>query len=158
MRSFGAYGSLYMPEGCLHVIFMTRSKIYMGLKCLMKWLAESQSILSQRLRNGKIGHWRPFIRFFMDTIQYKILEDNHVLNRAAYVDRGVEDVLMFCVDGLTDLKEAIGAAFPKAGVQRCIIHQLRNSFKYVSYKDIRPSPKTSRKFIQLQAKMPPWKD
>lgn len=52
-------------------------------------------------------------------------------------NRGVEDVLMFCVDGLTGLKDAITAAFPKAEVQRCIIHQLRNSFKYVSYKDLK---------------------
>jgi transposase-like protein len=52
-------------------------------------------------------------------------------------NRGVEDVLLFSVDGLTGLKEAIEAAFPKAEIQRCIIHQLRNSFKYVSYKDLK---------------------
>ena len=52
-------------------------------------------------------------------------------------NRGVEDVLIFCVDGLTVIKEAINAAYPKVEVQRCIIHQLRNSFKYVSYKDIK---------------------
>jgi transposase-like protein len=51
--------------------------------------------------------------------------------------RGVQDVLLFCVDGLTGLKEAINAAYPKAEIQRCIIHQLRNSFKYVSYKDLK---------------------
>lgn len=50
-------------------------------------------------------------------------------------NRGLEDVLIFSVDGLTGLKEAINAAYPKAEIQRCIIHQLRNSFKYVSYKD-----------------------
>ena len=50
-------------------------------------------------------------------------------------NRGVEDVLLFCVDGLTGLKEAINAAYPNSDIQRCIIHQLRNSFKYVSYKD-----------------------
>lgn len=52
-------------------------------------------------------------------------------------NRGVHDVLLFCVDGLTGLKEAINAAYPNAEIQRCIIHQLRNSFKYVSYKDIK---------------------
>lgn len=52
-------------------------------------------------------------------------------------NRGVQDVLLFSVDGLTGLKEAINAAYPKAEVQRCIIHQLRNSFKYVSYKDLK---------------------
>jgi putative transposase len=111
----------------------------------------------------------PFV--FMDAIFYKVREDGHILNRAAYVvlgvtvdgkkdilgiwigenesskfwlgvmndlkNRGVKDVLLFCVDGLTGLKDAIYAAYPKAEVQRCIIHQLRNSFKYVSYKDIK---------------------
>lgn len=52
-------------------------------------------------------------------------------------NRGVEDVLIFSVDGLTGLKEAIEAAYPKAEIQRCIIHQLRNAFKFVSYKDLR---------------------
>lgn len=37
--------------------------------------------------------------------------------------RGVEEVLLFCVDGLTGLKEAIEAVFPKSDIQRCIIHQ-----------------------------------
>jgi len=52
-------------------------------------------------------------------------------------NRGVVDVLMFCVDGLAGIKEAIEAAFPKSEIQRCIIHQLRNSFKYISYKDLK---------------------
>lgn len=52
-------------------------------------------------------------------------------------NRGVQDVLFFCVDGLTGFKEAINAVYPKAEVQRCIIHMLRNSFKYVSYKDLK---------------------
>lgn len=52
-------------------------------------------------------------------------------------NRGVEDILIFSVDGLTGLSDAIQAAYPKAEVQRCIIHQLRNSFKYVSYKDVK---------------------
>ncbi len=52
-------------------------------------------------------------------------------------NRGLEDVLIFSIDGLTGLKEAIFAAYPNAEIQRCIIHQLRNSFKYVSYKDLR---------------------
>ncbi len=49
--------------------------------------------------------------------------------------RGVEDVLIACVDGLTGFPEAITAAFPKAEVQHCIIHQIRNSIKYVASKD-----------------------
>jgi len=52
-------------------------------------------------------------------------------------NRGLKDVLIFSVDGLNGLKEAILAAYPKAEIQRCIIHQLRNSFRYVSYKDLK---------------------
>lgn len=52
-------------------------------------------------------------------------------------NRGVQDVLFFCVDGLAGFKEAINAVYPNAEVQRCIIHMLRNSFKYVSYKDLK---------------------
>ena len=50
-------------------------------------------------------------------------------------NRGVKDVLIICADGLTGIKEAIGAAFPKAEYQRCIVHQVRNTLKYVPDKD-----------------------
>lgn len=50
-------------------------------------------------------------------------------------NRGVEDVFIACVDGLTGFPDAINTAFPKAQVQLCIVHQVRNSLKYVSYKD-----------------------
>jgi len=49
--------------------------------------------------------------------------------------RGVADVLFFCVDGLTGFPEAIEATFPHATVQTCLVHQVRNSLKFVSYKD-----------------------
>ena len=51
--------------------------------------------------------------------------------------RGILDVYLFCVDGLKGFKEAINAVYPKAQIQRCIIHQIRSSTKYVSYKDIK---------------------
>lgn len=50
-------------------------------------------------------------------------------------NRGLLNVLVFCVDGLTGFKEAIGSVYPFAKIQRCIIHQLRASMKYVPYKD-----------------------
>lgn len=52
--------------------------------------------------------------------------------------RGVLDVYLFCVDGLKGFVEAIGAVYPKSQVQHCIIHQIRSSTRYVSYKDIKP--------------------
>lgn len=50
-------------------------------------------------------------------------------------NRGVQDIFIACVDGLKGLPEAINSVFPDAEVQLCIIHMIRNSFKYVSYKD-----------------------
>ena len=50
-------------------------------------------------------------------------------------NRGVKDILILCADGLTGIKEAIAAAFPKTEYQRCIVHQVRNTLKYVPYKD-----------------------
>jgi len=52
--------------------------------------------------------------------------------------RGVQDVLIACVDGLTGFPEAIEAVFPAAWVQTCIVHQIRASMRYVNYKDRRP--------------------
>lgn len=49
--------------------------------------------------------------------------------------RGVQDILIACMDGLTGFKEAMLAVFPKTQIQRCIIHQIRNSLKYISWKD-----------------------
>jgi transposase-like protein len=49
--------------------------------------------------------------------------------------RGVKDILIACMDGLTGFKEAIQAVFPKTEIQRCVIHQIRNSLKYISWKD-----------------------
>jgi putative transposase len=49
--------------------------------------------------------------------------------------RGVEDVLVACVDGLAGFPEAIEAVFPQAWVQTCIVHQIRNSMRFVAYQD-----------------------
>jgi len=108
---------------------------------------------------------------FMDAAVFKVRENGHIVNKAAYVaiginldgrkdvlgiwigenesskywlnilnelrNRGVKDILIASVDGLTGFTEAINAAFPQTEVQRCIIHQIRNSTKYVSYKDLK---------------------
>jgi len=52
--------------------------------------------------------------------------------------RGVKDILIACMDGLTGFKEAIQAVFPDVQIQRCVIHQIRNSLKYVTWKDRKP--------------------
>ena len=50
-------------------------------------------------------------------------------------NRGVEDIFIACVDGLNGFREAIHSVFPQVEIQRCIIHQVRNSLKYVVWKD-----------------------
>ena len=49
--------------------------------------------------------------------------------------RGVKDILIACMDGLTGFSDAVHAVFPQTVIQRCIVHQIRNSLKYVVYKD-----------------------
>ncbi len=108
---------------------------------------------------------------YMDAIHFKVRQDGHIVNKAAYVvvgidlnghkdvlgiwigenesskfwlsvlnelrNRGVEDILMISVDNLRGFSEAIRACFPKTEIQKCIIHQIRNSTKFVSYKDLK---------------------
>lgn len=52
-------------------------------------------------------------------------------------NRGVEDILIASIDGLSGFVEAINVAYTQTEVQRCIVHQIRNSTKYVSYKDLK---------------------
>lgn len=50
-------------------------------------------------------------------------------------NRGIKDILIASIDGLSGFEEAIKAAFPKTEIQRCIVHQIRNSTRFVNYKD-----------------------
>jgi putative transposase len=59
--------------------------------------------------------------------------------------RGVQDVLVCCVDGLTGFTDAIEAVFPQTWVQTCIVHQVRSSLRFVPYKDRRPVAADLRK-------------
>ena len=52
-------------------------------------------------------------------------------------NRGVQNIYVACVDGLKGFPEAINSIFPKTTVQLCIVHMIRNSIKYVSYKDLK---------------------
>ncbi len=58
-------------------------------------------------------------------------------------NRGVKDILIICADGLSGIKEAIAAAYPKTEYQRCIVHQVRNTLKYV------PDKKTVRLLLLI---------
>lgn len=73
-------------------------------------------------------------------------------------NRGVKDVLFFCVDGLPGFKEAIESVYPNSQVQRCIIHMLRNSFKYVSYKDLKPFASDFKAVYKASNEEVAWKE
>lgn len=106
---------------------------------------------------------------FLDAIHFKVKQEGHIVNKAAYMvvgvdldgckdvlgmwigehetskfwltvlnelkNRGVEDILICCVDNLNGFSEAISACYPQAEIQKCVVHQIRNSIRYVSYKD-----------------------
>ena len=79
---------------------------------------------------------------FLDAIHYHVRSEGQIIKKAVYIAIGVnldgrKDVLIACTDNLTGFSQAIEAVFPKTDIQNCIIHQLRNSSKYVSYKDIK---------------------
>ena len=63
-------------------------------------------------------------------------------------NRGVEDIMIVSVDGLTGFGEAIGEVFPKAEIQRCIVHQIRYTAKFVNYKDLKPFVKDLKAIYQ----------
>ena len=78
---------------------------------------------------------------YIDAIHYSVRDNGIIRKMAAYVilnslkNRGVKDILIISADGLTGIREAIQTAFPKIEYQRCIVHQVRNTLKYVSDKN-----------------------
>ncbi len=63
-------------------------------------------------------------------------------------NRGVRDIMIICADGLSGIREAIQTAFPQTEYQRCIVHQVRNTLKYVSDKDRKPFAADLKKIYQ----------
>lgn len=63
-------------------------------------------------------------------------------------NRGTEDIFIISVDGLTGFVDAINAVYPKAEIQRCIVHQIRYTTKFVSYKDIKAFMKDLKAIYQ----------
>ncbi|MFM1515795.1 transposase, partial [Helcococcus ovis] len=65
-------------------------------------------------------------------------------------DRGLEDILIISSDNLPGISQAIEAVFPKTEIQKCIIHQIRNSTKFVSYKDLKDLMKDLKMVYQAK--------
>ncbi len=66
--------------------------------------------------------------------------------------RGVEDVFIACVDGLKGFKEAIQSVLPQAAVQRCLVHQIRNSLKYGTWEDRKAVAKDLKKIYRASTR------
>ncbi len=63
-------------------------------------------------------------------------------------NRGVKDILIACVEGLKGFPDAINTAFPDTQIQLCIVHMVRNSMKYVPWKDYKPVTADLKKIYQ----------
>lgn len=104
---------------------------------------------------------------FMDAIHYHVRSEGRIVKCAVYIalginmngkkdvlgmyigenesakfwisikNQGVEDILIACLDGLSGFPQAIGTVYPRTEIRQCIIHQIRNSTRFVSYKDIK---------------------
>lgn len=72
--------------------------------------------------------------------------------------RGMQDVLITCVDGLTGFVDAITTVFPQTDVQRCIIHQIRSSTKYVTTKDMKPFVSDLKKVYKAANQDEAWEN
>ena len=82
--------------------------------------------------------------------------------------RGVKDILILCSDNLTGIKDAINTAYPNTVQQRCIVHMIRNSVRYVNYKDLKEFTKDLKQiytssnekkgYDKLQEIKNKWKD
>lgn len=75
--------------------------------------------------------------------------------------RGIKDILVMCSDNLTGIKDAINTGFPNTIQQRCIVHMIRNSVKYVNYKDLKQiytSQNKKKAYEKLQEIKSKWKD
>lgn len=66
--------------------------------------------------------------------------------------RGVTDIIIACIDNLKGFAEAIESVFPKTEVQLCVVHQIRNSTKYVAYKDLKPVMKSLKEIYEAPGK------
>jgi transposase-like protein len=67
-------------------------------------------------------------------------------------NRGIEDIFIACIDNLQGFAEAIESVFPQTEVQLCIVHQVRNSQKYLSFKDLKPFMKDLKTVYRASTK------
>ena len=71
--------------------------------------------------------------------------------------RGLNDILIAVTDGLTGMPAALAAVFPRTTLQTCIVHLIRNSLDYASWKDRRRWPRRFAQSMRPPAPRPPWR-
>ncbi|WP_416373530.1 IS256 family transposase [Mycoplasmopsis felis] len=64
--------------------------------------------------------------------------------------RGVQEIFIISSDNLTGISNAIKAVFPKTQIQKCVVHQIRNSVKFVNYKDLKEFAKDMKNIYQMK--------
>ena len=114
-----------------------------GFECSESFISDVTDKILQDIddwQNRPLDEIYPIM--FIDAVHFSVREDNRIKKLAAYVILAItldgrKDVMIICADGLTGMKEAIGTAFPDTEYQRCIVHQVRNTLKYVPYKDMK---------------------
>lgn len=77
---------------------------------------------------------------YLDCIVLKVRQDSRVINKSVFLAQGINieglnDILIACVDGLKGFPDAINTVYPEARIQLCIVHMVRNSLRFVSWKD-----------------------
>ena len=114
-------------------------------------------------RDGKIENVAVYVVLAVNTDGQKDVLGNWVGNGAEGANfwlnvltdlqsRGVEDILIACVDGLTGFSDAIEALYPETIIQRCIIHQIRHTLRYVTWSDQRDFIKELRPVYQAKTR------
>ena len=114
-----------------------------GFECSESFISDVTDKILQDIddwQNRPLDEIYPIM--FIDAVHFSVREDNRIKKLAAYVILAItldgrKDVMIIRADGLTGMKEAIGTAFPDTEYQRCIVHQVRNTLKYVPYKDMK---------------------
>ena len=114
-----------------------------GFECSESFISDVTDKVLQDIddwQNRPLDEIYPIL--FIDAVHFSVRDDNIIRKLAAYVIMGIncdgmKDVMVICADGLSGIKEVIFTAFPKTEYQRCVVHQVRNTLKYVSYKDMK---------------------
>lgn len=70
-------------------------------------------------------------------------------------NRGVDDIFIACMDGMTGFPDAVQAVFPQTKIQLCIVRMIRNSTKFVSYKDLKAICKDRKKIYTASTEEEP---